>query len=106
MAIFCLLGQDDRNKVQHDFIDHMMLVLASHDTDDILSSMNAFVNLILSKWDGFFSHLTLLASGIMMQMALSIAPLYLLGQENWNNVQHNTITATVTTWILIWPYTY
>ena len=44
MTLFCLLGQDNSNKVQHDIFGHVMPVLASHDTDGIINSTIAFVS--------------------------------------------------------------
>ena len=74
MAPFCLLGQDDSNKVQYDFFGHVMPVLALHDVDDITSSTSAFVvqdDQNEMKHD-FFSHLTLLSLALAVCVANSI----------------------------------
>ena len=39
-----LLGQDELNKVKHDFFGHVIQVLASCDTAGIINTTNAFVS--------------------------------------------------------------
>ena len=73
--------------------DHVMSVLASHDTDGIISSTVAFVS---SRWPVRYNiHFPIIwhcwhwHQQPVIPKAVSIAPLYSLGQDNWTNVQHN-----------------
>ena len=50
MTQFCLLGQDDPNKMQHDCFGHVMPLQAPHDTDGIINS-TTFVSSGWPKWD-------------------------------------------------------
>ena len=50
-APFCLSAWDDWNEDKHDFFDHVMLVLASHNTVGLIKNSIEFVRSIWSNWD-------------------------------------------------------
>ena len=76
---------------------HVLPVLASHDTDGIIKSTIVFVSSWSSKWDTTWLFLSVIwhcwhwHQHYVISVALSIPPLYSLGQENWNSVQHNLL---------------
>ena len=99
MPQFCLLGQDNWNKVQHAFSAHVITVLASHGSDAIINSSTiTFISSTWSNWNAtwlFQSFDTFGTTNIfgqvmpwylcqchMMPKVLSMAPFHLLGQDD------------------------
>ena len=96
---FCLLHQDDWKKALQNIFSHMISVLALHDTDGVINSITAFY---LSRWSNemqhdFFCHLSLLAlaSTSCEGNGILSSPLYSLGQDDWNNMQHQFSSSNV-----------
>ena len=71
---------------------HVMPLLESHDTNNIINNNSAFASLRRSKWDVKWFlviwHCWHWHQHHVMPTALSGTPLYSLGQDGWKNVQH------------------
>ena len=88
------VSQDNWNEVLHDIFVHVMplqLTQAAHDANDVINSTIAFVRSRGSQWDAAWPFLVMLCYWHqhwhhLMLMALSMLPLFLLGQDNHEQV--------------------
>ena len=96
MAPVHFIGQDSWNEVQHTYFGHIrpvVLAVASYHADGII---NGTIPLFLVKTFevrcnmNFWScNTTGIGAGTMWCWVSSMAPLYSLAQDEWNEVEHN-----------------
>ena len=88
---YYLWGQDNWNEVQLGHVMPLALVSVSHNAYGIINGTILFLLSIWLKWSAAWflvmCWIWCLHKQHVMQMALSIESLHLLGQDNWNEMQ-------------------
>ena len=107
VASLHFLGQDEGNEVQHDFFGYVAplthVLTSCHASGSIVSGTIVFVRTKQMKQGALWlsSHMTPL---VPLLASFMLAPSHLLGQDDWNEVQHDflvmwsIVTSAGVTW--------